>query len=150
MIAPPWRVPDVAIVIAALALAALALVATPFVAHSATTCAAPVDFVPRESLRSDGIVVVYRTLPAHIELGRHFAIDAIVCADGATPTLTRVDAEMPAHRHGMNYRPTLAAKGAGRYLVEGFMFHMPGRWELSFDVEAGGRRTRLVTPIAVE
>src|SRR5207244_3460995 len=52
-------------------------------------------------------------------------------------------------RHGMNYRPTLAAKGGGRYVAEGLMFHMPGRWELSFDVDASGRRPRLATDLSV-
>ena len=50
----------------------------------------------------------------------------------------------------MNYRPTLAAKGGGRYVAEGLMFHMPGRWELSFDVDAAGRRPRLATDLSVE
>ena len=50
----------------------------------------------------------------------------------------------------MNYRPTLAGQGNGRYLAEGLLFHMPGRWELSFDVEAGERRTRLVTDVVME
>jgi hypothetical protein len=50
----------------------------------------------------------------------------------------------------MNYRPTLSAKGDGRYVAEGLLFHMPGRWEFVFDVEAGGRRTRLATDMDVE
>jgi hypothetical protein len=50
----------------------------------------------------------------------------------------------------MNYRPTLEAKGAGRYLAEGLLFHMPGRWQLLFDVERGGRRTRLSSDVLLE
>jgi hypothetical protein len=30
------------------------------------------------------------------------------------------------------------------------MFHMPGRWELTFDVERAGRRTRLTTDVVLE
>jgi hypothetical protein len=30
------------------------------------------------------------------------------------------------------------------------LFHMPGRWQLSFDVERSGRRTRLATDLVVE
>lgn len=101
-------------------------------------------------MESAGITVVFRTLPPAIELGRHFAVEALVCGDGTPPVLTRVDAQMPEHRHGMNYRPTLAAKGGGHYVAEGLLFHMPGRWELSFDVEGGGRRTRLATDLVVE
>jgi len=97
-----------------------------------------------------GVVVVFRTVPPVIEVGRHFALEAIVCADGSTPLLARVDARMPEHRHGMNYRPTLVARGAGRYVAEGFLFHMPGLWQLLFDVERDGRRAQLVTDVRLE
>jgi hypothetical protein len=97
-----------------------------------------------------GLVAIFRTLPPVVEIGRHFAVEVVVCAEGPPPTLTRVDAEMPEHRHGMNYRPTLTARGDGRFLAEGLLFHMPGRWRLLFDVEREGRRTRLATDILLE
>ena len=50
---------------------------------------------------------------------------------------------MPEHKHGMNYRPTIVSLGSGRYRVEGMVFHMPGRWELAFDVRAGEESERL-------
>ena len=45
----------------------------------------------------------------------------------------------------MNYAPTLKANGDGRYRVEGLLFHMPGNWEVAFDVrpEGGGEIQRL-------
>ena len=129
------------------ALAAGVVVA--LVAAAADACEIPAGFSPRGRAEAAGIAVVFRTLPPAIEVGRHFTVDAIVCGNGA-PVLTRVDADMPEHRHGMNYRPTLAAKGPGRYEAEGFLFHMPGRWRVSFDVEGGGRRTRLATDVIVE
>lgn len=95
-------------------------------------------------------MVVFRTLPPTIEIGRQFVLEAVVCADGSPPVLTRVDAEMPEHRHGMNYRPSLTAADGGRYLAEGFLLHMPGRWRLQFDVVRDGRRTRLATDIELE
>jgi len=57
---------------------------------------------------------------------------------------------MPEHRHGMNYRPTVATSGEGRYRAEGLLFHMPGRWQLLFDVERGGRTERLAADILLE
>jgi hypothetical protein len=116
----------------------------------AGACAVPGDFAPRGRTEADGVVVVFRTVPASIELGRHFAVEAVLCADAGAPTLTRVDATMPEHRHGMNYRPTLAPKGDGRYVAEGFLFHMPGRWQLIFDVARGERRSRLTTDLQLE
>jgi hypothetical protein len=113
-------------------------------------CEIPAGFTPRGRVEAAGIAVVFRTLPPAIEVGRHFAVETVVCAEGGVPVLTRVDAEMPEHRHGMNYRPTIAAKGGGRYVAEGLLFHMPGRWQLSFDVERSGQRTRLATDLVVE
>jgi hypothetical protein len=117
---------------------------------AADACEVPAGFTPLGRVEGAGVVVVFRTLPPVIEIGRHFSVDTLVCGDAAAPVLTRVDATMPEHRHGMNYRPTLAARGAGRYVAEGLMFHMPGRWELTFDVESAGRRTRLATDVILE
>jgi YtkA-like protein len=84
--------------------------------------------------------VSYRPYPDRIKVGEHFALDLSVCAkDGQPPPAAiAVDAWMPAHRHGMNYKATLKAFGGGRFRAEGLMFHMPGRWEFLFDV--GGER----------
>jgi hypothetical protein len=117
----------------------------------AEACEVPAGFAPRGRTESDGVVVVFRTAPASIEVGRHFAVETVVCAaEGGAPALTWVDAAMPEHRHGMNYRPTLTAKGEGRYVAEGFLFHMPGRWQLIFDVARGERRARLTTDLELE
>ena len=80
--------------------------------------------------------LAYKPTPAPIPVGRHFAIDFVLCPrDGAAPPPeVRVDASMPEHKHGMNYRPSVTPQGAGRYRAEGLMFHMPGRWELVFEL----------------
>jgi len=97
-------------------------------------------------------VVVFRPAPAPIAVGRHFSVDATVCArDGAAAaTGLRVDAQMPAHRHGMNYRANVSARGEGRFVADGLMFHMPGRWQLVFDVETAAGTDRLVTDVVLE
>ena len=61
-----------------------------------------------------------------------------------------VDARMPEHRHGMNYRPRVVRKSEGVYVAEGLLFHMPGLWQLMFDVDRGGRMERLMTDIELE
>jgi hypothetical protein len=75
-----------------------------------------------------------------------------VCAkgQGAAPAGLRVDATMPEHRHGMNYRATVAPQGGGRYVAEGLLFHMPGRWQLLFDVETRGATERLTSDVVLE
>ena len=105
------------------------------------------DVVPAGTLTADSpaYVVVFRTQPATIEIGRHFAMELIVCPKGssAASEVVRVAAFMPEHGHGMNYQAAVTPLGGGRYRAEGLMFHMPGRWDFVFDVRAGGRTERL-------
>jgi len=107
---------------------------------------------PGAKLESERVVVVYRTVPAKLAVGQHFVVEARVCAKGAGPAPSglRVDADMPAHRHGMNYRAKVAPKGDGRYVAEGLLFHMPGHWRLLFDVERGGKTERLAADLNLE
>ena len=80
-----------------------------------------------------------------IPMAKHFALEVQIC-DKDTPSeaqLQKADATMPAHRHGMNYRPVIKPLGAGRYRVEGMMFHMAGQWELAFEVKSGRETLRL-------
>jgi hypothetical protein len=119
-------------------------------AHAAPSCAAPLGFEARGRLESRDLVVLYRTVP-DIEVGRHFVVEVVVCAEPpAAVGAVRVDAQMPEHRHGMNYRPLVSARGNGLYVAEGLLFHMPGRWQLLFDVERGGRTERLEAEIELE
>jgi hypothetical protein len=84
--------------------------------------------------------LAYKLLPEPVPVGRHFAIEVVLCPLGGAglPAELRVDAGMPEHKHGMNYRPSIAAQGPGRYRAEGLMFHMPGRWELVFELHRAG------------
>lgn len=59
-----------------------------------------------------------------------------------------VSAAMPQHRHGLLSAPktrTLAQPGS--YRVEGLKFHMPGYWEVSFEIRAGTLEDRLMVPL---
>ena len=98
--------------------------------------------------------VVFKPSPLPIPVGQHFQIDFALCPIGqaAMPSEVFVDAQMPEHRHGMNYRPEVRRVGAGLYRAEGLMFHMPGRWELVFELRAagtGGTPQRLVQSLQV-
>ncbi|MCG8412815.1 MAG: FixH family protein [Pseudomonadales bacterium] len=43
---------------------------------------------------------------------------------------------MPDHDHGLPTLPQVTREiSAGRYLIEGIRFHMPGRWEINFSIE---------------
>jgi hypothetical protein len=120
-----------------------ALVALAGTAHAACGDALGAGTLVAASPRFD---VAFRPDPAPIAVSKHFALDVVVCAkSGAAATGLGVDAHMPAHRHGMNYRPSVAARGGDRYRVEGLLLHMPGAWEFRFDVRTaqGSERVSL-------
>lgn len=115
----------------------------------ATFCAeANCDAAPGVT-RAEGrtTVVAFKTQPAQIKVGEVFTLDATVCAkSGAALAVSalKVDATMPAHRHGMNYQPSVVKK-EGAYHVSGLVFHMPGSWQFGFDVDTAVGRERVVS-----
>ena len=79
------------------------------------------------------------------EVGRPFALQVFLCPEQAE--LVRVDAQMPEHRHGMNYRTSLKHVGQGLWRVEGLLWHMSGRWELRLDVRHQDVQHRLLQSV---
>ena len=70
-------------------------------------------------LESNSYVLTYRAAP---EVGKHFSIDVAACAkSGPPPQALKVDAHMPEHRHGMNYKPEVKRIGPGRWQAAGMM-----------------------------
>ena len=100
-----------------------------------------------QEIRSAHYIVLYRTQPAPLKVGRHFSVEFAVCP---APESARVDAGMPEHKHGMNYRPTVTAAGEGRYRADGLMLHMAGKWELVFELRAKDSVERLAQVIRLE
>jgi hypothetical protein len=104
------------------------------------------------TLESARYAVKYRAAPDKIPMGQHFSLELAVCANAGTPMPENmtVDAWMPAHRHGMNYKASIKEAPGGRYRAEGLMFHMPGRWELIFELRVAGRTDRLTHDEVIE
>ena len=98
------------------------------------------DLPPGTRLESQRVALSYRTIPAQIAVGEQFVLELAACpkAGGALSARVKLDAHMPEHKHGMNYQPSLKPVGSGGYRSEGWLFHMPGRWEFIFDL--GGER----------
>lgn len=93
---------------------------------------------------SDHYMIAFRPDPVRVEVGEPFALVLNVCTKGGDPAeLIAVEAQMPEHKHSMNYKAAIVASPNGRYRAEGLVFHMPGRWEISFDVRAGEESERL-------
>jgi hypothetical protein len=53
-----------------------------------------------------------------------------------------VDCTMPHHGHGMNVRPVITETATGCWTVDPLLLHMPGRWELCFDLAGTDSRNR--------
>ena len=106
----------------------------------------------RHLVESARYAIAYTTAPDPIPVGQHFIVEFAVCArDGAQPPQgVRVDASMPEHKHGMNYRPGVTMVRPGTYRAEGLLFHMPGRWDLTFDLVAGTTTERVTETIRLE
>jgi hypothetical protein len=142
------RQPRLAPLLAALVGLAAALAAV--AAARAADCPAEAQGFRR--LETADAAVAYRWEPAQLKVGQFFTAEVVACrASGSEPVgRIAIDATMPAHGHGMNYRPRAEPAGAGRYRFTGLMLHMPGTWRLTFDLFQGSRRTRLTEDVRVE
>lgn len=109
-----------------------------------------------EIVSNDGdFRVVYKIADGPVRRGETFAIDAWVFAADApeaprTDVSLAVDAAMPQHGHGMNRVPRVESLGAGRFHIDGLDFHMPGKWELYFDVARQALVERAQADVEVE
>lgn len=92
--------------------------------------------------------------PAQIPLGAPFDLELEVRparerAPRPAPELS-FDARMPEHRHGMRVRPSIESLGEGRFRVRGARLHMPGSWELHFDLREGAITERAQVRVELE
>lgn len=97
--------------------------------------------------------VRWRTVPDPVPLRDPFAVEVMVTdrVTGQPSTASlRVDARMPHHHHGMNVAPTIVPVSPGRWRAENMLFHMPGYWDLIFDLVEHGRLERAQGEITLE
>ncbi|MEM7563940.1 MAG: hypothetical protein AAF353_12955 [Pseudomonadota bacterium] len=89
--------------------------------------------------------IYYRTDATPISVAEHFVLQLQICQGGrAAPVQQfKLDANMPMHGHGMNYRPDIVQLKDGAYRVAGLMFHMSGNWrvEMSFKLQGDSYKT---------
>ena len=86
--------------------------------------------------------VIYQSRPATIPSGELFGLSVWILDEPsgelAEDVELVVDASMPQHQHGMNVRPTQVEGEPGEHRIEGLLFHMPGAWTITFDLERKG------------
>lgn len=87
----------------------------------------------------------FKADPEPIRIGQHFSVDVLVCASDGSPFAGDLSANavMPAHNHGMNYKPTVTPGKDGAFRIDGLMFHMPGKWQFQFDLRQDGRSDKI-------
>jgi hypothetical protein len=61
--------------------------------------------------------------------------------------VSKFDAVMPAHRHGMITRPKIKAEKTGQYLIEGVKLHMSGDWSLELKMEHSQTSSQVAIPL---
>lgn len=67
-------------------------------------------------------------------------------ADGAavTQATLHVTPFMPGHGHGTHATPTVEERGDGVYDVSNIVYTMPGRWELTIDIDHAQHQDQIV------
>lgn len=102
-----------------------------------------------KALASNGgsFAVFWKPTPDPIEERKTFALEVWVTPLTSPNTLAEgltlvLDAGMPEHAHGINVVPQTTPLESGHFRVEGTRLHMPGRWEIYFDLQRDGRTER--------
>jgi len=96
--------------------------------------------------------VRWTSTPTPIPENEPFSLSVWVLDDAGVPARVElsVDAAMPEHGHGMNRVPRVERNDSGGFIADGLLFHMPGRWELYFDVTRGPLTERAQLEVELE
>ena len=83
-----------------------------------------------------GVTLHYRIDPSPLPIAQHFSMQFLVCRGGRPLALDsfELDALMPAHGHGMNYKANIEIQHDGLIEATGMLLHMPGPWQISVDL----------------
>lgn len=87
-----------------------------------------------------------------IEINRIHSWVLHITADGepVSGATISVIGGMPAHDHGLPTSPRITEDlGRGRYRLEGMRFHMNGDWEVSINIDAGGKTDTVVIALTL-
>ncbi len=89
-----------------------------------------------------------------VAVSQPFTATVQLCGEQLDEPELLVDVTMPAHGHGMNYKPVVtlidSMESTAKYTVDGLLLHMPGQWEWSLVVTAGGQQETLTQPYNVQ
>ncbi|MEM7750628.1 MAG: hypothetical protein AAF346_20430 [Pseudomonadota bacterium] len=98
-----------------------------------------------------GLSARISTNPAIVSVGSPFSASVVICgAKGTAIERFTIDATMPRHRHGMNYKPKIVSGAKHTYEASGLFFHMPGLWRFEVTVQAKQKRQRFTYDVDVK
>jgi hypothetical protein len=92
------------------------------------------------SITAESVTLLMSLQPTSPAVGKPFEVHVRLCDDSQTDIDGQLSggALMPAHGHGMNYRPPTVAVAKGRATLTGFLLHMPGKWAFEFTLRRDG------------
>ena len=93
----------------------------------------------------DALSLFYRVRQPPLRVARHFTLQFQFCRDDQPVQIDRfkLDASMPEHGHGMNYRASILPLNEGAFEARGLMFHMPGKWQIELQYWLQGEAEQL-------
>ena len=99
--------------------------------------------------------VLWRSIPETIPLNEPFELELMIFDNRAlveNPFYVQlaIDGRMPEHRHGMNVIPEVILIGGSMFRVSNMLFHMPGFWQLHFDITRRGITERAQVDVDIE
>lgn len=114
---------------------------------STMACESPVGWETMETENEPEFKVVAKVPEQPIQTGKQFNIDVMICSDTKNATQIEIDANMPAHKHGMNYLPEVSTIDQNIHRASGLFFHMPGQWQITVDLK-GEKKRRFYLDVA--
>ena len=100
---------------------------------SVAGCSAKEGWLAARSSDGSSLFIKPNSAP---QLSKLFSAQIASCSSLAVKLQT-LDAVMPEHRHGMNYKPQFEQTNASTVVAQGLMLHMPGRWQWQVDATLG-------------
>ncbi len=125
--------------------------ATMTLLSAAAECGDKLQQKGKQMLLNEGYAVAFVPSVWPITVGKHFSLSIQICSPTGktTPSTVQVNADMPIHKHGMNYRPTVIDLGGGSYRADGLMFHMPGKWRFLIELGNESQNIQLLRELDV-
>ena len=88
----------------------------------------------------DGAMLHYRIKSPPLTVAKHFSMQFLLCRGETVLAIEgfKLDALMPAHGHGMNYKASINWLDNGLVEASGMLFHMPGQWRVTVNLSYDG------------